>query len=156
MPKALTTASKLAVSNARFSASPSRNSIRKQRRDGADRDLAGKCIVIAGLGAPALLLKFLKARCVRYSALRHGVVSHLEQSEQPIVYAHTTSGHAAGRAAEQRDELAPPHSITSSARASSVGGTSMPSALAVCRLITNSNLVACNTGRSAGCAPLRT
>src|SRR6516164_6883123 len=66
----------------------------KQRRDGADRDLAGKCIVIVGLGAPALLLKFLKARCVRYSALRHGVVSHLEESEQPIVYAHTTSGHA--------------------------------------------------------------
>jgi hypothetical protein len=29
-----------------------------------------------------------------------------------------------GRAAEQRDELAPLHSITSSARASSVGGTS--------------------------------
>ena len=35
------------------------------------------------------------------------------------------------RAAEKRDELAPPHSITSSARASSVGGTSRPSALAV-------------------------
>ena len=34
-------------------------------------------------------------------------------------------------AAEQRDELAPPHSMISSARASSVGGTSMPSALAV-------------------------
>src|SRR5262249_50331171 len=33
------------------------------------------------------------------------------------------------------------HSITSSARASSVGGTSMSSARAVCRLITNSNLV---------------
>jgi hypothetical protein len=30
------------------------------------------------------------------------------------------------RAAEQRDELPPPHSITSSARASSVGGTSRP------------------------------
>ena len=30
-------------------------------------------------------------------------------------------------AAEQRDELASPHSITSSARASSVGGTSRPS-----------------------------
>jgi hypothetical protein len=29
-------------------------------------------------------------------------------------------------AAEQRDELAPLHSITSSARADSVGGTSMP------------------------------
>ena len=38
------------------------------------------------------------------------------------------------RAAEQRDELAPPHSITSSARASSVGGTSRPSALAVVKI----------------------
>src|SRR5262249_1973904 len=34
------------------------------------------------------------------------------------------------------------YSITSSARASSVGGTSMPSALAVPRLMTSSNLVA--------------
>jgi hypothetical protein len=57
--------------------------------------------------------------------------------------------------AEQRDELAPPHSITSSARASSVGGISTPSALAVLRLITNSNLVGCSIGRSAGLAPLR-
>ena len=39
--------------------------------------------------------------------------------------------------AEQRDELAAFHSITSSARASSVGGTSRPSALAVLRLITS-------------------
>src|SRR5262249_18456562 len=33
-------------------------------------------------------------------------------------------------AAEKRDELAPLHSMTSSARASSIGGTPMPSALA--------------------------
>src|SRR6516162_5200331 len=59
------------------------------------------------------------------------------------------------RAAEQRDERAPPHSITSSARASSVGGTSRPSVLAVLRLITSSNLIGCSTGRSAGFAPLR-
>src|SRR6478672_5068184 len=45
--------------------------------------------------------------------------------------------------AEQRDELAPSHSITSSARASSVGGTSTPSARAVGRLMTNSNLLDC-------------
>src|SRR6266702_5491254 len=46
------------------------------------------------------------------------------------------------RPAEQRDELAPlHHSITSSARASSVGGTSRPSALAVLRLMTSSYLV---------------
>jgi hypothetical protein len=58
-------------------------------------------------------------------------------------------------AAEQRDERAPPHSITSSASASSAEGTARPSALAVLRLITNSNLVGCSTGRSAGLAPLR-
>ena len=42
------------------------------------------------------------------------------------------------RAAEKRDELAPPHSITSSARASSVVD-SRPSAFAVLRLMTSSN-----------------
>jgi hypothetical protein len=39
------------------------------------------------------------------------------------------------RAAEQRDELAPFHSITSSARPSSIGGISRPSVLAVLRLM---------------------
>jgi hypothetical protein len=42
-----------------------------------------------------------------------------------------------------------------SADPDSVGGTSMPSAFAVLRLITNSNLVDCTTGNSAGFAPLR-
>jgi hypothetical protein len=46
------------------------------------------------------------------------------------------------RAAKQCDELAAVHSITSSARASRVSGTSMPSVLAVLRLITSSNLPA--------------
>src|SRR5262249_55530059 len=59
------------------------------------------------------------------------------------------------RATEQRDEYAPLHSITSSARASSVGGTSRPSAFAVLRLITSSNFVGCSTGSSAGLAPLK-
>src|SRR5262245_44531735 len=48
------------------------------------------------------------------------------------------------------------YSITSSARASSVGGTSSPGARAVTRLMTNWNLVAWTTGRPAGLAPLRT
>src|SRR6266576_3240682 len=47
------------------------------------------------------------------------------------------------------------HSITSSASASSVGGISRPSVVAVLRLITNSNLVGCSTGRSPGFVPLR-
>jgi hypothetical protein len=41
------------------------------------------------------------------------------------------------------------YSITSSARASSVGGTSRPSACAVFKLITTSYLVGACTGRSA-------
>src|SRR5262249_22829078 len=60
-----------------------------------------------------------------------------------------------GCAAEQRDEVSPVHSITSSARASSAGGTVSPSILAVCALMTSSNLLDCTTGRSAGFAPLR-
>ena len=59
------------------------------------------------------------------------------------------------RAAKPSNELAPSHSITSSARTRTVVGTSMPSALAVLRLITRSYLVAFCTGRSAGFSPLR-
>src|SRR6266446_5428390 len=59
-------------------------------------------------------------------------------------------------AAEKRDELAAlHHSITSSAVASSEGGTVRPSAVAVVKLMTRSNLVGCSTGISAGFAPRR-
>jgi hypothetical protein len=59
------------------------------------------------------------------------------------------------RAAEKRDDLPPPHSITSSARARSVGGMVRPSALAVFKLTIRSTLVDFWTGRSAGFSPLR-
>jgi hypothetical protein len=62
----------------------------------------------------------------------------------------------------QNDTLRPPnvalqkpYSITSSAIESMSRGISMPSARAVCRLMTNSNLLNCSTGRSAGLVPLR-
>jgi hypothetical protein len=59
-------------------------------------------------------------------------------------------------AATQRAALLrSPHSITSSARCCRNQGTSRPSALAVFRLITNSKLVDCITGKSAGGVPLR-
>jgi hypothetical protein len=48
------------------------------------------------------------------------------------------------------------YSITSSARASSIGGMVIPRALAVLRLMTSSNFVGCSTGSSAGLAPLNT
>src|SRR5262249_20100535 len=59
------------------------------------------------------------------------------------------------RPAEQRDEFAPFHSITSSARSSNDSGIVTPRALAVVRLTTRSNLVGCSTGMSAGFAPRR-
>src|SRR4029079_14059270 len=58
------------------------------------------------------------------------------------------------RTGEARDERAPLHSITSSARASSAGGTLSPSALAVLRLITSSYLVGAGAGAWARCSPL--
>jgi hypothetical protein len=47
------------------------------------------------------------------------------------------------------------YSITLSARATNVAGTVTPIALAVLRLITNSNLVGCSIGISAGFAPFK-
>jgi len=47
------------------------------------------------------------------------------------------------------------YSITSSARARIEGGMVRPSALAVFKLTTNSKVVGCCTGRSAGLAPFR-
>ena len=47
------------------------------------------------------------------------------------------------------------YSITSSAWASNVGGTVMPRALAVLRLMINSNFVGACTGRSPGFTPFR-
>src|SRR5262249_10878538 len=60
---------------------------------------------------------------------------------------------SAGKARNER--AAGDHWITSSARASSEGGIVRPRALAVLRLMTNSNLVGCSMGRSPGLAPLR-
>src|SRR5215467_13562839 len=59
------------------------------------------------------------------------------------------------RAAEERDEGATLHSITSSATKRKSRVIVSPSSLAVFRLMTNSNLVGCSTGKSAGLAPLR-
>src|SRR5262249_22816940 len=57
------------------------------------------------------------------------------------------------RAAEQREGLAPLHSITSSARSRNVPGILRGRASAVVRLMTRSNLIGCSTGMSPGFAP---
>jgi hypothetical protein len=50
-------------------------------------------------------------------------------------------------------DIADAYSITLSARANNDSGTVTPIALAVLRLITNSNLVGCSTGMSATVMP---
>src|SRR5262249_31354404 len=59
------------------------------------------------------------------------------------------------RAAQQRDERAPFHSITSVARSRNDSGIVNPKVFVVVRLRTRSNFVGCSTGRSAGFAPRR-
>ncbi len=56
-------------------------------------------------------------------------------------------------AANERCELTVLYSITSSARARIADGIVRPSALAVFRLMTSRNRVACSTGRLAGLDP---
>jgi hypothetical protein len=78
----------------------------------------------------------------------------------PLFTQQRTSPRYFGMSVSCHDETHAPqqnliYSITSSARARSAGGMVSPSALAVLRLITSSNLVGCSTGRSAGFAPLR-
>src|SRR5262249_59651200 len=57
------------------------------------------------------------------------------------------------RAANERDELAALHSITSSARKRIDVGNTIPKLLAVFRLMTSSNVVGNSAGSSAGLAP---
>src|SRR5262249_25884595 len=80
-------------------------------------------------------------RIVRGGAHQHADASH------PLRLLRARRERPRGRAAEQRDEIAPPnHSITSSARASTVAGKARPSAFAVLRLMTSSYLVGACTG----------
>src|SRR6516162_2465187 len=79
-----------------------------------------------------------------FAPLRDKVTS----SAQPMVppSGRLSQGSSLSILTEPHDELATPHSITSSARASSVSGMVRPSALAVFRLITSSYLVGACTG----------
>ena len=49
----------------------------------------------------------------------------------------------------------PPQSMILSAKSTTDRGILMPSFSAVCRLMTNSNLIGCSTGMSAGLAPFK-
>src|SRR6185503_17301119 len=84
----------------------------------------------------------------------------VEESCLDVARSHRLSREGSARSEEnpydsQWSCIATFHSITSSARASSVGGTVRPSAFAVLRLMISSYFVGACTGRSAGFSPLR-
>src|SRR5262245_9488032 len=88
----------------------------------------------------------------------HGLVvplSPLRQTRSSHQHNRPSQGSSLSILTERRDELASPHSITSSVRARSVGGTVRLSVFAVLRLTARRNLVGCFTGKLAGFSPLR-
>jgi hypothetical protein len=112
---------------------------------------------VAALRPAKLLQPLSKCRELRLShgIALGGVHQHADAPHAPRLLRARRERPGDRRAAEERDELAPPHSITSSARSRIDIGISTPSALAVLRLIANSKFEVCSTGRSAGCAPRR-
>src|SRR5262249_16387927 len=88
---------------------------------------------------------FVKRRAVQYADHRYCRLLLRARRERP----------RSCRAAEQRDEVAPRHSMTSSASASSLSGIWRPSAFAVLRLITSWYLVGACTGKSPGLVPFK-
>src|SRR5438132_13586632 len=107
--------------------------------------------------APAQFLQLSQKRRDLDACLRIALGNLKEHTDppHPLPLLRARRERPCHRAAEQRDELASLHSITSSASASSLSGIWRPSALAVFRLMASSNFVGCCTGRSAGLAPLK-
>ena len=104
----------------------------------------------------AIALLFVRLLCDCFKSRRRLEAEILVLRHQLNVLHRRPTQFPTGSTAKKRNEVPPFHSISSSALASSVGGTSMPSVLAVCELMTNSNLIARRTGRSAGFSPSRT
>jgi hypothetical protein len=90
--------------------------------------------------------------CLLLVKMRRTRIEHMLSALPPIAILEGLNG---ARKRHMHRSKQHRYSITSSARASSDGGTSRPSALAVLRLITSSNLVGCSTGRSAGFVPFK-
>jgi hypothetical protein len=85
--------------------------------------------------------------------LRKNGVSLCSMSRRSVEVAHGVS--SVPQAAVSIRSKAVLYSITSSASNCIEFGTESPSALAVLKLIMNSNVAACKTGNSAGFSPLR-
>jgi hypothetical protein len=93
-----------------------------------------------------------------YEPLRYSCgVAWMKEADEPLPGLCTRDPWpSSGGSRKCAQEVTPPHSITSSARERSEGGTLMPSALAVAALTTSSNVVGCSTGRSFADVPFKT
>jgi hypothetical protein len=96
--------------------------------------------------------KFQRRQVHLFKIAHHGTERTIIALPRPNALADVALGAKEANTLRHRSSAAV-HSITSSARASSVGGTSRPSALAVLRLMTSSNFVGCSAGISAGLPP---
>src|SRR5262249_3265472 len=107
---------------------------------------------------PAQFAEPLQQRCVAglsFGIVRHPRHKHTDAANTLRLLRARRERPRGSRAAEQRDELAALHSITSSATSSRSRGISRLRNLAVLRLMTNSYLIGCSMGRSAGLAPFK-
>jgi hypothetical protein len=108
----------------------------------------------SGMNA-GLAICFANASSVAHQAACRDIIVWLYSSStiwwRSTIYSLATPLHAGSIP----PHISSSHSITSSARASRVGGTSRPRALAVVKFTTRSNLVGCSTGRLPGFAPRR-
>src|SRR5262249_6647189 len=114
----------------------------------------------AGLTDTANARSRIRSGRTKFAAARWALCA-FERQRSPRRYSHwfpsgrPSQGSSLSILTASATNLTPVHSITSSARASSVGGNVMPRTLAVIRLMISSTFTACWTGRSAGLSPLR-
>src|SRR5262245_63996497 len=104
--------------------------------------LAGKPVVldrhVLALDVARFAKAFTKCGCMAYGTIERSTAEKPHHRHRRLLRARRERPRRR-RAAEKRDELAAvAHSITSSERASNVGGTTRPSALADFRLMTHS------------------
>src|ERR1039458_4951737 len=95
-------------------------------------------------------MSLLGQKRTNYRGLKSTVVRCYSNSGQTLRRSEMTLSAKSGLMHRSKQHL---YSITSSARAISVGGTVTPIVFAVLRLITRLNLVGCSTGISAGFSP---
>src|SRR5262249_14455469 len=84
---------------------------------------------------------------------RDGRLKNADTIDLPPLLCGRAGGQYRRHTADQNQEIPPPHSITSSARAMSDGGIMIPSAFAVRALRVKSKRVAVSIGKSPGAAP---